>query len=131
VLLHTPGDPAAMRAAVARLAAAPRCARRAAPGRAEPCWGAPGSRCAVSSSSTTPWPYASAGFETAAPLPPPPPPPPEAGSHMRIVQLANFHSPVSGGLRTSVAAVGRGYAAAGHTPSVDHPRSGGGAYGGP
>ena len=33
---------------------------------------------------------------------------------MRIAQLANFHSPMSGGLRTAVEAVGRGYAAAGH-----------------
>jgi alpha-1,6-mannosyltransferase len=33
---------------------------------------------------------------------------------MRIVQLANFYSPVSGGLRTVVDALGRGYAARGH-----------------
>ncbi|WP_460370877.1 glycosyltransferase, partial [Actinocorallia lasiicapitis] len=33
---------------------------------------------------------------------------------MRIVQLANLYSPVSGGLRTAVDALGRGYAAAGH-----------------
>ncbi|MFL6116284.1 MAG: glycosyltransferase [Catenulispora sp.] len=33
---------------------------------------------------------------------------------MRIVQLANAYSPTSGGLRTVVDALGRGYAAAGH-----------------
>lgn len=33
---------------------------------------------------------------------------------MRIVQLANLYSPVSGGLRTAVDALGRGYLAAGH-----------------
>lgn len=33
---------------------------------------------------------------------------------MRIVQLANFYGPVSGGLRTAVDALGRGYHAAGH-----------------
>lgn len=35
---------------------------------------------------------------------------------MRIVQLANFVGPTSGGIRTTVAALGRGYAAAGHEP---------------
>ncbi|HEX3651177.1 MAG TPA: glycosyltransferase [Pseudonocardiaceae bacterium] len=33
---------------------------------------------------------------------------------MRIAQLANFHSPTSGGLRTAVDTIGRGYLAAGH-----------------
>lgn len=33
---------------------------------------------------------------------------------MRIVQLANLYSPVSGGLRTAVDMLGRGYVAAGH-----------------
>ncbi|MFG2039986.1 glycosyltransferase [Dactylosporangium sp. NPDC048998] len=33
---------------------------------------------------------------------------------MRIVQLANFYTPVSGGLRTCVEQTGRGYVAAGH-----------------
>jgi alpha-1,6-mannosyltransferase len=33
---------------------------------------------------------------------------------MRIVQLANFYSPTSGGLRTAVDTLGRGYRAAGH-----------------
>ncbi|MEU3353002.1 glycosyltransferase [Streptomyces sp. NPDC037389] len=33
---------------------------------------------------------------------------------MRIVQLANFHGPASGGLRTALDALGHGYAAAGH-----------------
>jgi alpha-1,6-mannosyltransferase len=33
---------------------------------------------------------------------------------VRIVQLANLYSPVSGGLRTAVNALGRGYVAAGH-----------------
>lgn len=33
---------------------------------------------------------------------------------MRIVQLANFYSPTSGGLRTAVDTIGHGYLAAGH-----------------
>ncbi|HEY1572798.1 MAG TPA: glycosyltransferase [Pseudonocardiaceae bacterium] len=33
---------------------------------------------------------------------------------MRIAQLANFYSPTSGGLRTAVDTLGRGYVAAGH-----------------
>lgn len=33
---------------------------------------------------------------------------------MKIVQLANFYTPTSGGLRTSVDAIGRGYRDAGH-----------------
>ncbi|MFI9505445.1 glycosyltransferase [Nocardia sp. NPDC052566] len=33
---------------------------------------------------------------------------------MRIVQLANFYTPASGGLRTCVDEIGRGYTAAGH-----------------
>ncbi|WP_280271823.1 glycosyltransferase [Nocardia wallacei] len=33
---------------------------------------------------------------------------------MRIVQLANFYTPASGGLRTCVDEIGRGYVAAGH-----------------
>jgi alpha-1,6-mannosyltransferase len=33
---------------------------------------------------------------------------------MRIAQLANFYSPTSGGLRTAVDTIGRGYLAAGH-----------------
>lgn len=33
---------------------------------------------------------------------------------MRVVQLANFYTPVSGGLRTCVTETGRGYVAAGH-----------------
>jgi alpha-1,6-mannosyltransferase len=33
---------------------------------------------------------------------------------MRIVQLANFYSPTSGGLRTAVDTIGNGYLAAGH-----------------
>lgn len=33
---------------------------------------------------------------------------------MRIVQLANFYSPTSGGLRTVVDTLGRGYVASGH-----------------
>ncbi|MEV5506748.1 glycosyltransferase [Streptomyces orinoci] len=33
---------------------------------------------------------------------------------MRIVQLANFYAPASGGLRTTLDALGRGYTAAGH-----------------
>ncbi|XVQ10231.1 glycosyltransferase [Spirillospora sp. CA-255316] len=46
---------------------------------------------------------------------------------MRIVQLANLYSPVSGGLRTAVDMLGRGYAAAGHeralvVPGREHGR---------
>jgi alpha-1,6-mannosyltransferase len=33
---------------------------------------------------------------------------------VRIAQLANFYSPISGGLRTVVDTLGRGYAALGH-----------------
>jgi alpha-1,6-mannosyltransferase len=33
---------------------------------------------------------------------------------MRIVQIANFYAPTSGGLRTSLDEIGRGYGAAGH-----------------
>jgi alpha-1,6-mannosyltransferase len=33
---------------------------------------------------------------------------------LRIVQIANFYTPTSGGLRTSVDEIGRGYGAAGH-----------------
>ncbi|BCK57192.1 GDP-mannose-dependent alpha-(1-6)-phosphatidylinositol dimannoside mannosyltransferase [Nocardia wallacei] len=36
------------------------------------------------------------------------------GPLMRIVQLANFYTPASGGLRTCVDEIGRGYVAAGH-----------------
>ncbi|MBC6457897.1 glycosyltransferase [Actinomadura sp. HBU206391] len=44
---------------------------------------------------------------------------------MRIVQLANLYSPVSGGLRTAVDALGRGYVAAGHDRALVIPgRSG-------
>lgn len=44
---------------------------------------------------------------------------------MRIVQLANFYMPTSGGLRTAVDTIGRGYLAAGHerflvVPGEDH-----------
>ena len=35
---------------------------------------------------------------------------------MRIVRLANFVAPHSGGLRTSLAELGAGYLAAGHEP---------------
>ena len=35
---------------------------------------------------------------------------------MRIVRLANFVAPRSGGLRTSLAELGAGYLAAGHEP---------------
>jgi alpha-1,6-mannosyltransferase len=46
---------------------------------------------------------------------------------VRIVQLANLYSPVSGGLRTAVDMLGRGYAAAGHeralvVPGREHAR---------
>src|SRR5216683_2186231 len=36
------------------------------------------------------------------------------GTRMKIVQVANFYGPHSGGLRTTVDAVGRGYQEAGH-----------------
>ncbi|MGH3241546.1 MAG: glycosyltransferase, partial [Spirillospora sp.] len=47
---------------------------------------------------------------------------------MRIVQLANLYSPVSGGLRTAVDMLGAGYAAAGHqralvVPGRSHTRT--------
>ena len=45
---------------------------------------------------------------------------------MRIVQLANFYSPISGGLRTVVDTLGRGYAALGHERILVVP----GRYGG-
>ncbi len=35
---------------------------------------------------------------------------------MRIVRLANFVTPRSGGLRTALQALGEGYAVAGHEP---------------
>ena len=35
---------------------------------------------------------------------------------MRIIRLANFVAPHSGGLRTSLAELGAGYLAAGHEP---------------
>ncbi len=35
---------------------------------------------------------------------------------MRIVRLANFVAPRSGGLRTTLAELGAGYLAAGHEP---------------
>ncbi|MEO3784832.1 glycosyltransferase [Actinocorallia sp. B10E7] len=40
---------------------------------------------------------------------------------MRIVQLANLYSPVSGGLRTAVDALGRGYVRAGHERALVFP----------
>ena len=39
---------------------------------------------------------------------------------MRIVRLANFVAPHSGGLRTSLAELGAGYLAAGHEPAVSY-----------
>ena len=52
---------------------------------------------------------------------------------MRIVQVANFYGPASGGLRTTVDALGRGYVAAGHDrvlivpgPSAREERTAGG-----
>ncbi len=43
---------------------------------------------------------------------------------MRIVRLANFVMPTSGGLRTALAELGRGYAAAGHEPVLVIPGPG-------
>lgn len=42
--------------------------------------------------------------------------PPRAPGRLRIVRLANFVTPSSGGLRTALDELGRGYAAAGHEP---------------
>jgi alpha-1,6-mannosyltransferase len=39
---------------------------------------------------------------------------------MRIVRLANFITPYSGGLRTALQELGAGYAAAGHEPGAGH-----------
>ncbi len=44
-----------------------------------------------------------------------PPAPPDGGA-LRIVRLANFVTPRSGGLRTALACLGEGYARAGHDP---------------
>ncbi|WP_433894068.1 glycosyltransferase [Streptomyces sp. CA-111067] len=41
---------------------------------------------------------------------------PDAEQGLRIVRLANFVTPVSGGLRTALRHLGEGYAAAGHEP---------------
>ncbi|MFD5327239.1 glycosyltransferase [Streptomyces sp. NPDC127092] len=41
---------------------------------------------------------------------------PPAGGPLRIVRLANFVTPTSGGLRTALDQLGRGYRAAGHEP---------------
>src|SRR5207247_2118251 len=38
------------------------------------------------------------------------------GHHVRIIRLANFVAPHSGGLRTSLAELGAGYLVAGHEP---------------
>ncbi|MEU6814662.1 glycosyltransferase [Streptomyces sp. NPDC046860] len=40
---------------------------------------------------------------------------------MRVVRLANFVAPASGGLRTAVRELGKGYRAAGHEPVLDVP----------
>jgi alpha-1,6-mannosyltransferase len=40
---------------------------------------------------------------------------------MRIVRLANFITPYSGGLRTTLLELGAGYAAAGHEPVLVMP----------
>ena len=48
--------------------------------------------------------------------PPRPPREPAAPTGLRIVRLANFVTPVSGGLRTALAHLGAGYLAAGHEP---------------
>ena len=51
---------------------------------------------------------------------------PRTGGHgLRIVRVANFVTPVSGGLRTALRHLGEGYAAAGHEPVlvVPGPRS--------
>ena len=42
---------------------------------------------------------------------------------MRIVRLANFVAPHSGGLRTSLRELGAGYLAAGHEPVLIIPAS--------
>ncbi|WP_159671579.1 glycosyltransferase [Streptomyces mexicanus] len=42
-------------------------------------------------------------------------------SGLRIVRLANFVAPASGGLRTALRELGKGYRAAGHEPVLVHP----------
>ncbi|MFI8861126.1 glycosyltransferase [Streptomyces prasinus] len=69
-------------------------------------------------------PVASPAARTPRPLPVPVPPPPasapatdgarEPGGPLRIVRLANFVAPASGGLRTALRELGKGYRAAGH-----------------
>ncbi|MFG2212748.1 glycosyltransferase [Streptomyces sp. NPDC048638] len=49
-----------------------------------------------------------------------------AASGLRIVRLANFVTPASGGLRTALRELGAGYAAAGHEPVLIVPGPGGG-----
>ena len=44
---------------------------------------------------------------------------------MRIVRLANFITPCSGGLRTALRELGAGYAAAGHEPVLVMPGAAG------
>ncbi|MEV7022332.1 glycosyltransferase family 1 protein, partial [Kitasatospora sp. NPDC093558] len=41
---------------------------------------------------------------------------PTSDGSLRIVRLANFVTPVSGGLRTALRHLGAGYLAAGHRP---------------
>jgi alpha-1,6-mannosyltransferase len=48
---------------------------------------------------------------------------------MRIVRLANFITPYSGGLRTALRELGAGYAAAGHEPVLVMPGAAPGAGG--
>ena len=58
--------------------------------------------------------YDSGGFADAAPVPAGPSSTRRHG--LRIVRIANFVTPVSGGLRTALRHLGEGYAAAGHEP---------------
>ena len=101
--LVPPADPDAFTAAVARLAADP--ARRGGVRRGGPAQG-PRPELAGpdrgADSATTP--RCSAAPRQAE------------GRRMRIVRLANFVAPRSGGLRTSLRELGAGYLAAGHEP---------------
>ena len=45
-----------------------------------------------------------------------------SGQPLRIVRLANFVAPASGGLRTALRELGKGYQAAGHEPVLDRAR---------
>src|SRR6185437_9338945 len=49
---------------------------------------------------------------------------PRAGSQVKVVRLANYVAPASGGLRTALRELGAGYLAAGHEPVLVIPGRG-------